>query len=338
MDTEIFKPILAGMVRHGLTTLGGALVTDGVLQSSEVTGFIGAGMVVAGAGWSWYQKVGQAKIAALLKKVMARSTVAAAVEAAKVAPTGAAQAIAKILLVAFALSLFLPLHAFAADLPVKTTAPAAASFLTGAYPYDNSGFFVGVFTEGTGGSVAASVPGVNSASLTTTTAALGLTAGYAWGTKGSPIAYTLEGDFKVQNFNGNNAGLSLQGPLGFAVRGLVFAPWDRLFSGLNIVNPFGAVPPFAALQPGVTASNLQFGAGLEFAFNDISLSYLGVPAGKVWQFEPKLDFVQMQQLSNGTAVRTFEKIGFPDKGAIIGPAGARAVQGIDVTFGLGAYF
>lgn len=228
--------------------------------------------------------------------------------------------------------------AMAGDINSPAAKAPAASAFSSSYPYDNSGFFVGLFTEGTGGSVAATVPSVNSSSLTTTTAALGLTVGYGWGHKGSPVAYTLEADAKVQNFNGNNAGLSLQGPAGFAVRGLVFAPWDKLFGALNITNPFGAVPPFQPLQPGVTASNLQFGAGIEFAFNDISLSYLGVPANKIWQFEPKIDFVQMEQLSSGIAVRAFEKIGFPDKGAIFGYKGASAVRGPDVSLGVGAYF
>lgn len=224
--------------------------------------------------------------------------------------------------------------AAAADLSTK--APSVS--FTGVYPYDNSGFFVGLFTEGTGGSVAASAPGVNSASMTTTTGALGLTAGYAWGRKASPVAYTLEGDVKFQNFNGNNAGFALQGPLAFAVRGVVFAPWNNLFGALAISNPFSNVPPFPAMQPGVTSSNMQFGIGGEVAFNDVSIAYLGVGSNKVWQVEPKLVFVQMEQLSNGIAVRAFEKVGFPTSGAIIGYRGATAKQGTDISIGVGAYF
>ncbi len=87
MESEVLKPILAGMVRHGLTTLGGVLVTDGVLQQGEVTGFVGAGMIVAGAAWSWYQKVGQAQLLALMAKMkpVAKpdATVGEAIKAAK---------------------------------------------------------------------------------------------------------------------------------------------------------------------------------------------------------------------------------------------------------------
>src|ERR1700719_1052940 len=84
----------------------------------------------------------------------------------------------------------------AADIAVK----APSSFLSSVYPYQSSGLFFGIYTEGGGGSVAATVPGVGPASLTTTSGALGGTIGYAWGQKGSAIAYSLEGDFGFTNF------------------------------------------------------------------------------------------------------------------------------------------
>jgi hypothetical protein len=68
MDTETLKPILAGMVRHGLTAVGGAMVTGGYMESSQMSGFVGAGMVIAGIAWSWWQKRGQAEVVAMLKK------------------------------------------------------------------------------------------------------------------------------------------------------------------------------------------------------------------------------------------------------------------------------
>lgn len=87
MESEVLKPILAGMVRHGLTALGGILVTDGVIQQGEMTGFVGAGMVIAGVAWSWYQKVGQARLLALMAKMKPvaapGATVGEAVKAAK---------------------------------------------------------------------------------------------------------------------------------------------------------------------------------------------------------------------------------------------------------------
>lgn len=82
MDDSL-KPILAGIVRHALTTAGGALVAGGYMQSSQTADFIGGGMVIAGIAWSWWQKEGQAEVADLLKKVMAKKTTSAAVDAAK---------------------------------------------------------------------------------------------------------------------------------------------------------------------------------------------------------------------------------------------------------------
>jgi hypothetical protein len=221
---------------------------------------------------------------------------------------------------------------------IAAKASTASAFFNGQYPYDNSGFFVGLFTEGTGGSVAATVPGIGPASLTTTTATLGTTIGWAWGRKGSPVAYTLEGDFAVTNFNGNNAGLSLQGPLSFEQRAVIWAPWDKIISVLNITNPFGAVPPFQPLQPGVTANNLQFGIAGALGERDISNAFAGVASNKVWRIEPKIEFLAMEQLSSGIAVRAFTKIGFPDKGAVVGYKGASAILGPDISVGLGAFF
>lgn len=83
MDTEALKPILAGIVRHALTTAGGALVANGYMQSSQTSDFIGGGMVIAGIAWSWWQKEGQAEVAELLKKVTKKANVTDAVDAAK---------------------------------------------------------------------------------------------------------------------------------------------------------------------------------------------------------------------------------------------------------------
>ena len=71
MDTEQLKPILAGLVRHGLTTAGGYLVASGVIQSSQVSDLVGAGMVLAGIAWSWWQKKGQADVNAAFKVLTA---------------------------------------------------------------------------------------------------------------------------------------------------------------------------------------------------------------------------------------------------------------------------
>jgi hypothetical protein len=71
MDMEALKPILAGLVRHLLTTAGGMLVAGGYMDSSDEASFIGGGMVVAGIIWSWWQKRGQALVADELSRLRA---------------------------------------------------------------------------------------------------------------------------------------------------------------------------------------------------------------------------------------------------------------------------
>ena len=228
--------------------------------------------------------------------------------------------------------------AFAADLPIK-----AAPLIPVAYPYQSSGLFFGIYTEGGGGSVSATVPGVGAASLTTTDAAFGATIGYAWGQRNSPIAYSLEGDFGFTNFNGNNAGFALSGPLSFEQRFVVFTPWTNLASMLpNFPNIFGTVPPFPALQPGVTASNLQMGLSIGVKEKDISTSFVGVESNRVWRVEPVIKLIAMEQLSNGTALRAWAGVTLPDKGAIIGTVPGigttSATLGPEVLAGVGVYF
>lgn len=237
-----------------------------------------------------------------------------------------------------ALAMLAASHAFAADIPVK--APVTQSpFFSAAYPYQSSGLFFGVYTEGTGGSVSANVPvaGVGPASLTTTTAAVGGTVGWAWGRKDSPIAYTVEADFGVTNFNGNNSGLSLQGPLSFEQRFTIFTPFNNILSALpNLPNLLGTVPPFPPLQPGLNASNLQMGIGFGIKEKDVSLGFAGLNSGKVWRVMPAIRLVAMEQLSNGTALRAYVETALPDKGKIIGPVpGASATLGPEITAGIG---
>ena len=71
MNMEELKPILAGLVRHGLTSAGGYLVASGVIQSSQVSDLVGAGMVLAGIAWSWWQKKGQSDVTAAFKVLTA---------------------------------------------------------------------------------------------------------------------------------------------------------------------------------------------------------------------------------------------------------------------------
>lgn len=65
---DIAKPIVAGQVRHVLTGIGAVLTAKGALDPG-VTGqfveiFSGFAMYLIGAGWSWWQKIGQARVLA----------------------------------------------------------------------------------------------------------------------------------------------------------------------------------------------------------------------------------------------------------------------------------
>lgn len=207
----------------------------------------------------------------------------------------------------------------AADLPVK----AAPNWSLGSYPTLN-GIIVGLYTEGGGSSVVASVPGVPAASLTTTTGAIGLTLGYMWTPRNSPVTLSFEGDVCAQNFNGNSAGFSVQGPLCAEQRVMAFAPWEKLLAAVpSFPNPFASISPFS-FQPGVTPKgNALAGIGFGFYERDISTAFMGVQSGKVWRVDPEIVFMHVQPLSNGTALRGGIKIDFPSQGKIIGatPAG-----------------
>lgn len=119
MDYELVKPFLASLARHCLTAAGAYMGFTG----SEETQFVGAGMVLAGLAWAWWQKVGQDKLVALMAKMRPvapqNATTGQAVKAAKAAAV--TEAVVKVLLIAFALSLFLPMGAHAQT--VKKPAP-----------------------------------------------------------------------------------------------------------------------------------------------------------------------------------------------------------------------
>jgi hypothetical protein len=238
-------------------------------------------------------------------------------------------------LMALSASLMLSGAAMAADLPLK----APASTWLNSYPYGTSGFFFGVFTEAGSSAVTGSVAGVGSASLTSTAAGAGFTAGYSWGRAGSNVAYSLEGDFGWTNFNGSAAGLSFSGPLAFEQRFVAFTPLATMLSYLPSFPSLGTVAPFNPLPAGVTASKLQVGLMLGLDENDISSNFVGVSSNNEWRVAPMIGIVAMEQLSNGTAVRSWIKTVFPEKGVCVGPvANACENTGQTVKIGAGVYF
>jgi hypothetical protein len=232
--------------------------------------------------------------------------------------------------------------ALAADLPVPAK---AVPYAFNGYPFGSSGFYAGILTEAGAGPVVASVPiaGVSPASLTTTTAGIGMNFGYAWGSKGSLFAYALEGKVTANNFNGANAGFSVSGPISAEGTGLIWTPVSTIqnaFSLLSLPNPFSNIAPFPLLPSNVTASNVQAGFGAGFRAEDVTVAYLGVGSNKVWNFAPKIEFDLMEQLSNGSAVREYVETVFENKGIVFGgngipinaTVGTKYIAGVAVEF------
>lgn len=229
--------------------------------------------------------------------------------------------------------------AIAADLPVK--APPVAYSL-GTYPTLN-GLIVGIYTEGGGSSVVANVPGIPPASLTTTTAGIGLTLGWMYTPRGSPASISIEGDVCATNFNGNNAGFSVASPFCFEQRLMVFAPWQKLLAALpSFPNPFSAISAFNFPNGITPVGNAIAGIGVGAYEKDISTAFAGIQSGKVWRANPELVFMNVQPLSNGTALRAWVKIDFTGDSKIFGAVPAGVTTGTlgstGVRAGVGAAF
>lgn len=218
--------------------------------------------------------------------------------------------------------------AFAADLPLK--APPVNPIYTG-YPYGSSGLFYGAYAEGGGGPVNGAavntVTGVSTAGLVELSAGFGLTVGYAWGTKTSNVAYSVEGDIGMTNFNGSTQGFSAGGPLEGEVRIVAFTPLANLTQYLPSFPSFGTLPPFNALPVGVTASHTQVGLMAGMHWNDISLDFQGLSSNKEFRAAPMIGLVQMEQLSNGLALRTYVKTIFPSQSLTVGPVPTKQANG-----------
>lgn len=65
MVFDLFTPIILGCARHALTAIGGAIVANGYMTSSQDQQFIGAMITLIGISWSALEKViDQRKLAA----------------------------------------------------------------------------------------------------------------------------------------------------------------------------------------------------------------------------------------------------------------------------------
>lgn len=87
------QPIVAGQIRTALAGVAGSLVVAGAIQPGDESSFvkIGTGIAVYAipAAWSWWQKVGEVKLLAVIAKskpvASPSATVGEAVDAAKAA-------------------------------------------------------------------------------------------------------------------------------------------------------------------------------------------------------------------------------------------------------------
>lgn len=201
--------------------------------------------------------------------------------------------------------------ASAADLPVK----AKPSLLSAAYP-STTGLYFGVGTLGGGGTVSASVPGVNSNSLVSNQIGVAGIVGYVWNVPNSAYFAAAEGWFGWQNFNGTQQGFSLTGPATFTQRVMFGAPVSDiagLFPTWNL-----APPPFPALPGGQTASNIKpylFGSLTE---DDITIDIAGAGSNKDWRLSPGMGIGMLGQLTSGSVVDVFAMTKFPQKGLCLG--------------------
>jgi hypothetical protein len=220
-----------------------------------------------------------------------------------------------------ALALFMATPAVAADMAVKNPLAPVAS----GYPYGSSGWIFGLYTEGGGSLVngaSASAVGANPNGLVELNGGGGFTLGYAWGQKGSPFAYSIEGDIGGTNFNGSSQGLSVSGPLEAEVRLVLWTPYANLAQYLpNLPAIFNttSLPPFSLLPTGVTANNVQLGIFGGAHGNDISLNFQGLSSNKEFRIAPEVGLMQMEQLSNGFALRTYIKDVLAQSALTVGP-------------------
>lgn len=236
---------------------------------------------------------------------------------------------------AFIAALFASTAAFAADIPTK--APPVQPFQ---YP-QASGWYAMVGTEGGGGSVSISAPGVNTNSLVSNSIGINIGVGYTQAIANSSMFWALEGSAGYTNFNGSAPGLSWSGPLEFDFRGIVSAPINQIaafFPSLGIT-----MPSLSGLPAGFTAVSSRYYIGAGFDATDNSLAF-GSNLNKVWGFAPTVYPAGMLvQLTNGSAADIYTKVRLNENGICTnstalgmacGRANVEVLAGLKYKFGL----
>jgi hypothetical protein len=195
--------------------------------------------------------------------------------------------VAKVVLVALGLSLFLATPSYAADnLPTKS--------LPAGYP-TGCGFYYGLGTGGNAGAVNGAVVGTQIVQGNID-AMVGYTCPFA-----QSAFWFAEGSFGIANLNGNVNGLALSGPATFIQRVGVGSPINSLF------NPFSnsiSLPSIPLLPAGTTASpgNSYFFGGI--VEQDIG-AQIGAISGHQWVIAPLMGIGMLTRISNNSVVDTW---------------------------------
>lgn len=185
--------------------------------------------------------------------------------------------------------------AWGADLPTK-----APSALPTSFPIAASGLYYGLYTAGAAGraDLQGQVQGVNLSSLTTTQGEVGGIVGYRFGSSNMTRFIDLEADLGWMNLNGNQAGLSLSGPVAAEVGARVGVP----AAAITALFPNLGLPNFQLPIPtGVAVLSTQAYVGGAARFEDVSVN-VGLPSNQQWAISPALWIGMIQGLSNGTAI------------------------------------
>lgn len=204
--------------------------------------------------------------------------------------------VAKVLLLAFALSALLAPRAFAAD-NVPGSPPAVVVARAIGYPSTRCGVYYGV---GTGGNAGAIDGGVVGAQIVqgNLSGIVGYTCPFA-----TEAFWFGEGSFGFSNLNGTTNGLALSGPMVAIERVGVGSPINSL---LGAIIPGGApaLPSIPLLPAGVTTSP---GSGYLFAGlveQDIG-AQIGLLHGHQWVVAPLFGIGLLTRASNNVMIDTW---------------------------------
>lgn len=246
MDSKMALGLIA---RHGLTTLAGVLAANGYLGGSNKEQFVGAGMLLLGVGWSWYQKTGKV----LVDKELARM-----------------RGVAVLALFAVALAMLVAPSAHASDLNLKSKR-AFAYTPAPCLPTSCSGFFAGMNLSGTMTNANVIGNGING-SLAGGGQSIGVQAGYqfangAWFfgpeidanyvVAGSAVPGASPSKYRVGEYM--KVGTSLATLFGMSATSATPNVPEKLAA--QVISPYVI---FGAVQSGI-GQGWATGAGVEFA-------------------------------------------------------------------------